>query len=115
MAGLSRDAEWGIASEAIEKASQAVVAKFTSENYLDKFSVGGVAGGTEGKIIKVEGNQAWINMGAMSGLKVGDKFDIYSVGEALVDRELVTMESSVRQISTRLVGEVRANKRDVYV
>jgi curli biogenesis system outer membrane secretion channel CsgG len=84
-AGLSRDAEWGIASEAIEKASQAVVAKFTSGNYLDKFSAGGVAGGTEGKIIKVEGDRAWINMGSMSGLKVGDTYDVYSVGEALVD------------------------------
>ena len=38
-----------------------------------------------------------------------------SVGEALVDHELATMEKSVEQISTRLVGEVRANKRDVYV
>jgi len=38
-----------------------------------------------------------------------------SVGEALVDRELATMEKSVEQISTRLVSEVRANKRDVYV
>jgi hypothetical protein len=84
-AGLSREAEWGIASEAIEKAAQAVVAKFTSGDYLDKFTPGGVAGGTEGKIIKVEGDKAWINMGAMSGLEVGDQFDIYSVGEALVD------------------------------
>jgi curli biogenesis system outer membrane secretion channel CsgG len=84
-AALSRDAEWGIASEAIEKASQEVVAKFTSGNYMNKFSAGGVAGGTEGKIIKVEGDKAWVNMGSMSGLKVGDTYDIYSVGEALVD------------------------------
>ncbi len=84
-ASLSRDAEWGIASEAIEKAALAVVEKFSDDKYLSQFSAGGVAGGTEGKIIKADGNRAWINMGSMSGLKVGDKFDIYSVGEALVD------------------------------
>ena len=84
-ARLSREAEWGIASEAIEKAAQSVVAQFSNGNYLDRFSLGGFAGGIEGKIIKVEGNQAWINMGKLSGLKVGDQFNVFHVGEALVD------------------------------
>jgi curli biogenesis system outer membrane secretion channel CsgG len=84
-ARLSRDAEWGIASEAIEKTALSVVKEFSSGDYMSRFNVGGVAGGTEGKIIKVEGDKAWINMGTMSGLQVGDKFEIYNVGEALVD------------------------------
>ncbi len=84
-ASLSRDAEWGIASEAIEKAALNVVSKFAAGNYADRFTLGGVAGGSEGKIIKVEGGRAWINMGSMSGLKVGDPFNIVSVGEPLVD------------------------------
>jgi curli biogenesis system outer membrane secretion channel CsgG len=84
-AKLSRDAEWGIASEVVEKTALAVVGEFSSGDYMSRFDVGGVAGGTEGKIIKVEGDKAWINMGTMSGLKVGDKFEIYNVGEALVD------------------------------
>jgi 2-iminoacetate synthase len=37
------------------------------------------------------------------------------VGERLVEHELVTMQKSVRQISERLVAEVRADKRDVFV
>jgi 2-iminoacetate synthase len=37
------------------------------------------------------------------------------VGEHLVSTELNTLENSVRQISTRLVNEVRADKRDVFV
>ena len=38
-----------------------------------------------------------------------------SVGERLVTDELQAQEGSVRQIATRLVGEVRQNKRDVFV
>lgn len=37
------------------------------------------------------------------------------VGERLVAAELRTQENSVRQIATRLVDEVRRNKRDVFV
>ena len=82
---LSRDAEWGIASEAIEKASKAVVAKLTTGNYLAK--VGSAAGSAvaEGRIIKVDGQRAWINLGSAAGLKVGDKFNIVAVGEELID------------------------------
>ena len=42
-------------------------------------------GGTEGKIIKVEGNRAWINMGSASGIQVGDRYIVLSVGDALID------------------------------
>jgi hypothetical protein len=37
------------------------------------------------------------------------------VGENLVAHELDTMEPSVQQIGQRLVSEVQADKRDVYV
>jgi len=84
-ASLSREDEWGIASEAIEKASQEVVAKFEQHKGLKKLSAGGAMGGVEGKIIKVEGDRAWINMGSVSGIQVGDRYAVFSVGEALVD------------------------------
>ncbi|HSF14115.1 MAG TPA: CsgG/HfaB family protein [Vicinamibacteria bacterium] len=84
-ASLSREDEWGIASEAIEAASAKVVAQFAESKSLAKLSAGGVMAGVEGKIIKVEGNQAWINMGEMSGIQVGDKFAVVSRGEELVD------------------------------
>jgi len=84
-AHLSREDEWGIASEAIEKASAEVVAKFEKSKGLKKLSAGGAMGGANGKIIKVDGNRAWINMGSMSGVQIGDKYAVYSVGEALVD------------------------------
>lgn len=82
---LSQEAEWGIASEAIEKAAEKVVAEFEKGRYWERLSGAGVEGGGEGKIIKVEGNRAWINMGSMSGISVGDSYGVFSVGEALVD------------------------------
>ncbi len=83
---LSRDTEWGIASETIQKAAKAVVEKLGSGNYLARISSAAApAGGLQGKIIKVEGTKAWINLGALSGIKVGDRFTVLSVGEALID------------------------------
>ena len=83
---LSREAEWGIASETIQKAAKAVVDKFTTGEYLARVAGAATpAGGIEGKIIKVEGNKAYINLGASSGIKMGDKFNVFSVGEALID------------------------------
>lgn len=84
-ARLSREDEWGIASEAIEKAAEEVVKQFAGSKQLANLSGGGVMAGLEGKIIKVEGNRAWINMGEMSGIQVGDRYKVVSVGEALVD------------------------------
>jgi len=84
-ANLSQEVEWGVASEAIEKAAQKVVEQLEKQNYASRLEAGGALGGEEGKIIKVEGNRAWINMGSASGLKVGDSFEIYQLGEKLVD------------------------------
>jgi curli biogenesis system outer membrane secretion channel CsgG len=82
---LSRDAEWGIASDAIQKASKVVVERLAAPEYLARVTSAAAASGVEGKIIKVEGDRAWINLGALSGIKLGDRFAVYTVGEALID------------------------------
>ena len=82
---LSRDAEWGIASDTIQKASKAVVEKLASPEYLARVTSAAASSGVEGKIIKVEGNRAWINLGSISGIKLGDKLNVYTIGEALID------------------------------
>jgi len=83
---LSRDAEWGLASGTIEKASNAVVEKLVAGNYLATITTAaGSTAGIDARIVKTDGNRAYINMGASSGVKVGDKFAIFSVGEELVD------------------------------
>jgi curli biogenesis system outer membrane secretion channel CsgG len=105
---LSRDAEWGIASEAIEKVSKAIVAKLTTGDYLAK--IGSAAGSAvaEGRIIKVDGNRAWINLGSASGLKVGDKFNIIAVGEALIDPDTgAKLGAEEKQTGAGEVSEVQ--------
>jgi curli biogenesis system outer membrane secretion channel CsgG len=85
-ASYSKDAEWGIASEVINEAAKAVVEKLVSADYLARISDAAHPGGmVEGKIIKVEGNKAYINLGSSSGIKMGDKFNVVNVGEALID------------------------------
>lgn len=83
--GLSRDAEWGIASEAIEKASAEIVTKLAAPGYLDRIDTAAGGGALEGRIIRVDGDRAWINLGSSSGVKTGDTFNIVTVAEELVD------------------------------
>jgi len=81
-----RDAEWGLANKTIQSAAKAVVAKLLTGDYLARIGTASNPTGTvEGMIIKVEANKAWINLGGEGGIKVGDKFSVFNVGEALID------------------------------
>jgi curli biogenesis system outer membrane secretion channel CsgG len=106
---LSKDSEWGIASETIQKAAKAVVAKLTTGEYLARVgNAAAPAGGLEGKIIKVDGTRAWINVGASSGIKTGDNFKIFSVGEALIDPDTgAKLGADEKQTGTGFVVEVQ--------
>jgi len=106
---LSRDAEWGIASETIQKASQAVVDKLVAGGYLAKISAGvDAVAGVEGRIIKVDGDRAFINMGSASGIKVGDKFRIFNVGEVLIDPDTgAKLGALEKETGTAVVTEVQ--------
>ncbi|HXI29771.1 MAG TPA: CsgG/HfaB family protein [Vicinamibacterales bacterium] len=105
----SRDAEWGIASETINEAAKAVVQKLTTGDYLARISDAAHPGGmVEGKIIKVEGNKAYINLGSSSGIKMGDKFNIVNVGEALIDPDTgAKLGASEKQTGNGSVVEVQ--------
>jgi curli biogenesis system outer membrane secretion channel CsgG len=105
---LSRDAEWGIASETIQKAAKAVVEKLGAGEYLARISDAAAAGGVEGRIIKVEGNRAWINLGSLAGIKVGDKFNVFNAGEALIDPDTgAKLGSDERQTGNGAIIEVQ--------
>jgi hypothetical protein len=105
---LSRDAEWGLASEVIEKAAKDVIVKLTAPAMLARIGPGGgPASGLEGRIAKVDGNRAWLNIGSSSGVKVGDKFAVFNVGEAIVDPDTgQSLGASEKETGAGAVTEV---------
>ena len=107
-ANLSRDAEWGIASEAVQKASKAIVEKLLTAEYLDKVSsAAGAGAGIDLRVVKVDGNRAYINVGATSGIKVGDTFRVFKRGEELVDPATgAKLGAEEKQTGTGVVTEV---------
>jgi curli biogenesis system outer membrane secretion channel CsgG len=106
---LSRDSERGIADETIQQTAKAVVAKLAAGDNLARIiAAAGPVGGLAGKIIKVDGNRAWINLGGSAGIKVGDKFNVISVGDALVDPDTgKTLGADERQTGNGAVVEVQ--------
>ncbi len=109
-ARLSRDDEWGIASEAIEKASLAVVEKLTASDALTRVAdaVATAAPTVEMRVIKLEGQRAYINVGRAAGVKVGDKFTIVRPGEELNDPVTkMSLGSTEKQVGTGVVAEVQ--------
>jgi curli biogenesis system outer membrane secretion channel CsgG len=108
-ANLSRDAEWGIASEAIEQAAKKLVTKLTTGTYLDQISAAaGSTGGVDMRIIRVDGNKAYINVGSAAGIKVGDKFTIFKRGEELIDPVTgAKLGATEKQTGTGVVSEVQ--------
>lgn len=107
-ANLSRDAEWGIASEAVQKASKAIVEKLLTAEYLDKVSsAAGAGAGIDMRVVKVDGNRAYINVGATAGIKVGDKFRIFKRGEEIVDPATgAKLGAEEKQTGTGVVTDV---------
>jgi len=106
---MSRESEWGLASETIQKAAKAVVEKLTTGDYLARLgSAANPKGLVEGKIIKVEGNRAWINLGAEAGIKAGDKFTVFNIGDALVDPDTgAKLGADEKKIGEGAVTEVQ--------
>jgi curli biogenesis system outer membrane secretion channel CsgG len=106
---LSRDTEWGIASETIQKAAKAVVERLAAGEYLATISSAAGASGVEGRVIKVEGSRAWINLGTLSGIKIGDQFNVFNAGEALIDPDTgAKLGSDERQTGNGAVVEVQS-------
>jgi len=105
----NREAEWGLASETINEAAKAVVTKLTTGDYSARISDAAHPGGmVEGKVIKVEGNKAYINLGASSGIKTGDKFNVINVGEALIDPDTgAKLGATEKQTGSGAVVEVQ--------
>jgi curli biogenesis system outer membrane secretion channel CsgG len=108
-ANLSREDEWGIASEAIEAASKAVVEKLRTEGALEKVAAAaGTSGGTDMRIARMAGERAFINVGRTTGIKVGDTFTIHRMGEPIIDPATgMNLGAVEEQVGTAVVVEVQ--------
>jgi curli biogenesis system outer membrane secretion channel CsgG len=85
-ANLSSSEGFGIANDTIKKASKDIVAKLAATDAITKLtSAQGSTGGIDARVIKVDGQSAYINIGGQAGIKVGDLFEIFEPGEALID------------------------------
>lgn len=84
-AGANFGTNWdsGVASkclaEAVEKLAQEIASGASG------IEPSTVRGGMEGKIAKVDGDRIYLNVGSDDGVKVGDRFEIRSLGEEIVD------------------------------
>ena len=66
-------------------------------------------GGLVGKIAKVSGDKIFVNLGSSSAVKVGDRFTVTALGEAIIDPDtgenLGGIESEIGEIEiTQVVG-----------
>src|SRR2546428_642477 len=69
--------EQGLATAgAVDPATAAKVGKILGVKYV-------VLGGIDK--FNVDVTRAWINLGSLAGIKVGDKFNVFDVGDALID------------------------------
>lgn len=85
-ANLSSSEQFGIASDAIQKASKDIVAKMAQTDAITKLNAAqGSTGGIDARVARVDGKQIYLNIGASSGVKVGDKFSIFEAGEPIID------------------------------
>lgn len=104
-----RENQWGIASETIEKASKAVIAKFAVGGYVERLaSAMGPAANVEGAVARVDGGRIYINIGAESGVTVGDRYVVISRGEAIIDPVTgANLGAEEKQTGTAIVTDVQ--------
>jgi hypothetical protein len=71
-------------------------------------SAAGPARGLEARVVKLDGDRMYINVGAESGVKVGDRFAVFTVGEALIDPVTgANLGAEEKQTGTAAVTDVQ--------
>jgi hypothetical protein len=99
--------DYGLAHEVMHPAVEKMVVKI-----VDKTQ--GIAGTSapashSGRVIKIEGTKVWVNLGASSGIKVGDEYDVYRKGEELIDPDTgLSLGAEEEKVGMIVVTEVKA-------
>lgn len=105
-AGASLGTKWdsGAAAKTLQKAVGDLAAELVKGSEGIKVST--VRGGLVGKIAKISGATVYINLGDASGVKVGDRFSVQTLGEAIIDPDT---GENLGGIETE-VGEIEITK-----
>ena len=104
--------ESGLETILIDSRIEGDAGLFTGETISLKgvFATGTVysGGGADMRVIRVDGNRAYINVGSAAGIKVGDRFTIHRMGEPLIDPATgMNLGSDEKQVGTAVVAEVQ--------
>jgi hypothetical protein len=68
----------------------------------------GSGGGVDMRVIRLDGQRAYINVGRTSGVRVGDRFTIHRMGEPLIDPVTkMNLGAVEEQVGTAVVSEVQ--------
>jgi curli biogenesis system outer membrane secretion channel CsgG len=103
-ANFEQNFDYGLANEVMHPAVEKMVKKI-----VDKAS-GMAPASHSGRIVKVEGSKVWVNLGAGSGVKVGDAFDIYRKGEELIDPDTgLSLGAEEEKVGSIIITEVKGN------
>ena len=84
-AGARAGTDWdtGTASKVLAEAVEEIAAGVSEDaGQLDPSTF---RGGIEGKIARVDGGKLYLNVGQSHGVRVGDRFAVRSLGEAIID------------------------------
>ncbi|MFC2157974.1 CsgG/HfaB family protein [Acidobacteriota bacterium] len=95
--------DYGLANDIMHPAVQKMVVK------IEKETAGLTsAAGSSGRVIKVEGTKVWINLGASSGIQLGDEFSVIRAGEELIDPDTgQSLGAEEEEVGSLVVTEVK--------
>jgi len=100
---FKQDFDYGLAHDVMHPAVEKAVVKIVEQAQAIP------AAAHSGRVIKVEGDKVWINLGTSSGAKVGDTFTVVRKGEELIDPDTgQSLGAEQENIGVVEITEVRA-------
>ncbi len=105
-ANFKQKFDYGMAAEVMHPAVEKMVAKIVDKTK----GMAGTSGPSShsGRVIKIEGAKVWINLGAGSGIKVGDEYGVFRKGEELIDPDTgLSLGAEEEMVGKIVVTEVK--------
>ncbi len=93
----------GMANEIMHPAVEKMVIKIVDQ------TAGMNSSAHSGRVIKAQSGQVWVNLGAGSGVNVGDEFEVIRMGEELIDPDTgLSLGAVEEKVGTIVITEIKA-------